>query len=260
MFKPIKTIILLIFLQTLTSCEEVITKRTEQKLAKNWGFGDLQESRNNLLCLFPDGKLTEIYNNIYQEGEWEFIPEKKQIVLHYKNTIDTVKVYRYQRGEITNYLKMDYKEYTRLEFYETAPMMEDYKKDPYYPTNNKWRVKPEREQTKKELKEKVRQFVQHNIYILNAALKRKSTTVNFTYAQGVIKIYDGGIGVTKIEDLSDDWKEHFYNEEQALQAREIYQKYLKNLGFKGKSSGSWIKDDHDILSLLLKRIERDLER
>ena len=47
--------------------------------------------------------------------------------------------------------------------------------------------------------------------------------------------------------ISDLWKNTYFNEEQAKQARLIYKNYLNNYPYNGTGSSDWVKDDYFLM-------------
>jgi hypothetical protein len=94
----------------------------------------------------------------------------------------------------------------------------------------------------------------HLAFLLKAASERKLNVVSFRNSLGMIKIYDGGIGVHPKDIVPQSWKNTFFDEAQAFVAYENFAAYLYTKRYKGKSTGNWVVDDSNILLSIYKDI------
>lgn len=225
----------------------------------------LAEANNNLiletgfrLCLFPDGEASEFKDEEYLSYKWELNPVKKTIALKSDSHADTLHITDYKNISNQEYLSLQINNIGICSFTRMDSMLADFKHDPFYPANNLWRIKPEKEENKKELNERLLNYVQHTLYVLKAALERKSNVVSFENSQGIIKIYNGGIGIKKEKNIPEMWKSGFYNEEQAMMAYELFRLSLDKTKYKGATSGNWVKDDYKILLTLYRTISKEV--
>ena len=230
---------------------------TNDLLSEAMGTAFLEEGI--MLCLFPDGRASEFYNNGYMGTSWRLLPDRQAIVIGPKVAMDTIKIVDKLIKKGRNYLVVEYKDLGKFEFQETDKMLKDFENDPFHPINNQWRIKATKEETELELKKRIQNFVKHYALILKAAMERESQVVSFQYSKGIIKIYNGGIGAVKKTRIPEEWKRSFYNEEQAITAYNLYRNYLKTIGYKGASSANWVKGDYHILLALFKGIDEDIK-
>jgi hypothetical protein len=82
---------------------------------------------------------------------------------------------------------------------------------------------------------------------LKSSEERKEGTISFTFSLGPVKILNGGIGIHLFDNISEEWKNTYFNENQALSAYQIYEKYLRKSVYNGANSGDWVHDDRLIL-------------
>lgn len=212
-----------------------------------------------LLSFFPNGEVTELLGYKFSQGRWRIILDKKAIEINKNGIKDTLQLLDLSNRNGRPYLAVNYEGIGMMEFQAIQTMLEDYKDDPFYPDNNRWRIKPTVEETDLELKNRLKNYVQHVTLILKAATEREAGIISFGHSQGIIKIYNGGIGIVKQQRVPDEWIASFFNREQAMLARKFYRQYLLAGTYKGASSGSWVKDDYKILAGLYKRIDDELK-
>ena len=213
-----------------------------------------------LLCLFPNGQMTELVNHEFNAGKWRTVKDKNAILIERGDLVDTIDILEITTKRNKEYLSTKYTGLGNMEFVNVHSMLEHYKDDPFYPTNNLWREKPDSLETEKELKLRLKNYVRHVTFILKAAMERESQIISFEHSQGIIKIYNGGIGVVPKKSIPKEWFANFFNEEQALFAREFYRQYLMAGDYKGATTGSWVEDDYKILLGLYRRIDEDIKQ
>jgi hypothetical protein len=212
-----------------------------------------------MMCFFPNGDVSELLGYKFQQGRWRITSDKTAIEVDKKGTKDTLKILDLSQKKGKSYLTVEYAGVGKMEFMAIQSMLENYEEDPFYPDNNQWRIRPKSEETELELKQRLKNYVRHTTLILKAALERDSDIISFEHSQGIIKIYQGGIGIVKQKNVPEEWAANFFNEEQAMLARKFYRAYLLAGTYKGASSGSWVADDYKILAGLYKRIDDDLK-
>jgi hypothetical protein len=212
-----------------------------------------------MLCFFPNGAVSELIGYKFSQSRWRIILNKTAIEINKNGIKDTLTLLDLSDKKGKPYLSVIYEGIGNMKFQAIQTMLENYKDDPFYPDNNQWRIKPTVEETDVELKTRLKNYVRHVTLILKAAMERDSDIISFEHSQGIIKIYNGGIGIVKRKRIPEEWIANFFNEEQAMIARKFYREYLLAGEYKGASSGSWVEDDYKILLGLYKRIDEDLK-
>jgi hypothetical protein len=202
-----------------------------------------------ILSLFPDGTFTTIEGNgRYQEGGYKF--SKADSSLSFIAGKHVEKTYlsfgRLENNARVMKLKNSLNGVERS-FAEYAPPLKNHLEDPFYKNNNQWRWKPASAQTNQQIREKLANYVQHNCYILKAAGERDQEIVSWEFSEGIIKIYNGGIGVVPEAYIPESWKNVFHSPTEALQAYSLYEKFLASNKYMGAHTGNWVRDDYNIL-------------
>ncbi len=253
--------------------------QTEAELMKIWRLADIKFEKNEdlpemdlmaeamskavleegfMMCIFPNGVGSEFHGKDYKTFKWKLIDDNRNLVFKYPNTSDTIQLMGYEERKNKGYLTAKYGSLGTFEFINAKEMLQTPKNDPFHPNNNKWRIKPESQEDTLALKKRLVNHVQHYAYLLKASMDRDEQVVSFEFSQGIIKIYRGGIGVVRPKQISDLWKNSFYNEAQAIDAYDLFRGYLGGNTYKGASSGSWVKDDYEILLSIYKKIMEDI--
>jgi hypothetical protein len=209
---------------------------------------NLQNVKNGkVLSIFPDNTFTELSGDgIYSFGTWKWIEEEEIIcfqkgknkeIFELKSVeLETKKI----QIELTN-------KKSKSKYIQEAFLLKDFKEEPFYSENNFWRLKANRLENEKELKERLGNFFKHMVYILKAADTRKLEVISFEFSMGIIKIYNGGIGIVDIYDIPEIWKKTYYNEEQLEEVHDMFSDYLQINRYRGAGTGNWVKDDYRIL-------------
>ena len=231
----------------LTSREGVTNKSETRdpllKEAQNHEAG--QEGM--LLSIFPDQRYTLLNEaGFYEDGAWKWIVEGERILLSSgKKRIEYEVTLIVQKDNQVELVLTDKK--TNHVWQRRAKMLKTYKEDEFYPDNNTWRIKPKKPESMDQLIQRLGNYFKHTAYLLKGADERDVSVVSFSYADGVVKIYNGGIGVKEWEYISAEWKNSFYSEAQAKEACSLFRNYLNNYPYNGTGSGDWVKDDYFLM-------------
>lgn len=201
-----------------------------------------------IISFFPDGKFTEMKGSgAYRNGSWEEGNNGKAIIL--KDSVKTETAFIQQ--EVLNNKQaltlMFPERRAKMKFVLIGGSLKNYHEDPFYPANNEWRIKPTHAENAMALNERLSGYFRHNLYILKAAKERKSEVVSFSFSQGIIKIYNGGIGIQQLRNVPDSWANTYYNSADALKAYKQFGEYLQSSQYRGAGTGDWIDDDYNIL-------------
>lgn len=203
-----------------------------------------------MIALFEDGTYSELRGtDPLKTGKWKYKsedealyfmdPEKKTEPLPVR-----IEKNRYGKEMMTLQLKARRLE---LRLAKEAATLKDFTDDPFYATNNQWRIRPSKPESPEELTKRFANYLKHIALILKAAKERKQDIVSFEFSKGPIQIYNGGIGAYPYESIPQNWKACFYNEDDALKAYRLYEHYLRTTSYRGGGTGDWVEDDYNIL-------------
>lgn len=213
--------------------------------SNNDSFLDEAMSKSELadglkVSIFSDGKYARFGGKTpYEAGFWKPNEESKLgLALNNSERLRLVK-------KDTSYVLHLTKQNKRYIFKLEGSALGNDKDDPFYPTNNIWRGKVDASDTA--IKVKVDNYVKHVSLILKSALERKAEVVDFSYSKGIVKIYNGGIGIISKDRVPEEWTNSFENEAAADKAYQYFEDVLASGSYKGGSTGDWIEDDYNIL-------------
>lgn len=132
--------------------------------------------------------------------------------------------------------------------FENAYPLKDYKEDPFYSANNEWRTKPALPQSKVQIQAKLADYVKHNCLILKAADDRNQRVISWEFSKGIIRFYNGGIGIVSPEYIPQSWIDTFHSRDEAMEAFAMFDAALRSNKYKGRKTANWLKDDYAILN------------
>lgn len=203
-----------------------------------------------LIALFEDGTYSEFRGtDSLKTGKWEY--RKDEDALYFMNAdrkTDPFPIHIEKNNYGKEIMTLDLN-FQRLELRlaKESVALKDFTDDPFYATNNQWRIKPSKPESPEELTSRFAAYLKHIALILKAAKERGQDIVSFEFSKGPIQIYNGGIGVYPYEIVPESWKACFYNEEDALKAYRLYEHYLRTTSYRGGGTGNWVEDDYNIL-------------
>lgn len=202
--------------------------------------------KGKVLTIFPDNTFTEISGEgKYISGSWKWIDEEKIAFKSkdYNITYDLI-VEELETKKVQIQL---INKKSHSVFLEESKLLVDFKQEPFYFKNNLWRIKPNHSENINEIQNRLGNYFQHITYILKAANEKKLNVISFEFSMGVIQIYNGGIGVVDFYSIPANWKNTFYNDEEAEKAQIMFSDYLSINRFRGAGTGSWVVDDYRIM-------------
>ena len=220
-------------------------------------FGCSSESTFNETELVKAWRLSEV---VSMDGEDEEVTEMLKLGFGDKRIlVEGFEEKRKKKFLIGDLLIEEESFKAKLKWVKEVEMVEKFKMDSFYPKNNVWRKEPSQKESDEQIRERLLNYVLHFAYILKASTEREHNVVSFANSMGIIKVYRGGIGIVKTEQIEDEWKKCFYDEEDAMKAYVLFKSYLNRGVYKGGTTGDWVKDDYKILMSVYRKI-KDKER
>ena len=227
------------------------------KMMRN-NFGSVLIADGYVQYFFPDKNYTEMSGYFAEHGKWAYQGNDK---IRFGNRLLQILRFEEKKGKEFMIAEVEMREEDlklELKFVREAQMLENYKVDPFHPTNNQWRIKPKSKESDQQIKARLINYVEHFAGILKAASEREGNIVSFAHSLGIIQVYRGGIGVVKKKKIEKDWVNCFYDEEDAFKAQSMFKKYVGGSKYRGGSSGNWVKDDYQILLNILRTMRNDI--
>ncbi len=204
----------------------------------------------SLLSFFKDGSFTKTEGDGgFAPGNWRLGKEENELLLSTRSA---------EKKEIALHIEPPSVEHQSFalvirkgevlyKYIKTAAPLQNYRNDPFYLTNNLWRLTPKSEEDSARVRERLANYFKHLALLLKAAKERKQTVVSFVFSQGPVMIYNGGIGRLPYDKIKPYWKNGFYNGESAQYAYQLFGNYLSEGHYIGAGTGDWIEDDYRIL-------------
>lgn len=219
-------------------------------------MGQELKSKGLVLHFFPDSTYTELTEYSTTTGNWEFLSDNTIRFGEFELTIKNFETINSKKFLIASIVNEEDELNGEFRFSQDGKMLENFKKDPFYGENNKWRNRPLRKETNEEIRERLLNYILHYAYILNASVERDQSAVSFAHSMGLIQQFRGGIGRIPKNKINEDWINCFYDEEDAMKAFYLFSSYLNKGVYKGGSTGSWVKDNYEILLTLFYEIKK----
>ena len=203
--------------------------------------------KGKVLSIFPDNSFTELSGDgDYKYGQWEWIIVGSKICF---KTEKGKKIFDFKLKELNskkNQFELSNKK-SKSSFIEETELLENYKEEPFYSENNLWRLKPSKSENSGQIENRLGNFFTHTLYILKAADKKELKVISFEFSMGIIRIYNGAIGIVPLERIPQNWKDTYFNNDELIEAHTLFDNYLQTNKYRGASTGNWVKDDYSIL-------------
>lgn len=227
---------------------------SEKQQRSNTAFEAMKQGL--VMSFFDDAQFTFILKDGgYSTGKWELDTDQKRIALNYNKEILTFTYSsKIEQQQWVIELEEENSE-NKLVLKRIAKPLKDYTEDQFYPANNQWRIPANEPESNEKLKARIANYVHHVALVFKSSTERKEGVISFTFSLGPIKLFDGNIGIYPFDQVPDAWKTTFFNEEQANEAYKLYEYYLNNTVYKGKTTGKWIEDDRLVLENLHRVIQ-----
>jgi len=240
------------------------SKDTLALLAQNWESKDdaldaeLSGGSTNLempyhgMSLFPDHSMVSNPRDNIAFGTWELVGK------------DLVPTFSDGSKKQLQVLMLDAKTLIlgsreskkTMEFRADGKIQKQLVDEPFYGTNNQWRIKPSKPETDEAIRKKVADCV-HFYYTLltdKMAKDNKSVAV-FVGLPQVLNIYDGMITVVGKEKLTSKWINCFYNKEQAIKGQQMLESVITKKYTWNKKERNWIKKDAPVLKQIYNNLQ-----
>ena len=213
--------------------------------------------RDFLVSFFPDSSFTEIsLNGEYLTGKWSYKEDDTMVTMLYQN--GKTKTYKasYANEKGLRLVTLESFTGTFLPLGGFGKSMEKFKEDPFFAANNTWRIKSADAEDKTQITVRLLDYLEHIGYLLKAAEIRKQQFISWEFSKGIIKVYNGGIGLVEKDKISSVWIDCFHTKEDAFQAYDILDNYLRTSAYKGKYTGSWVTTDYNIIISIIEGLKK----
>lgn len=201
-----------------------------------------------LISYFPDSTFTQVgTTGNFLTGRWSYDQASQSVLLTVGRKTEEVLLTLQKAPNGQRVMSFDFGRKQAMLLLEDGKPILDFQDDPFYWTNNQWRIKPTKPENKRQLVRRLRNYLLHTAYVLKAAQIREKRRVSLEFSDGIAKLYNVGIGIVKPDKIPQTWIDGFYSREDAIKAYDIYEDYLLNAKHKKSRTGKWIRDDYNIL-------------
>ena len=236
-------------LSTATDIKKLLCQNWENKEdaedAAYSGGGEGLEMPFRGLSFFRDGSVVENPRDKMRFGKWNLNEAEKTIdlefekggKLHYKIVAIGAK----------QMVLMNVADKKKIEYRGDAKAQVNPAEDPFYATNNQWRIKPGKSESESEIKLRTEQCLLFYARFLADNAARGRNVISFVGLPTCFKWYRGGVSVTKLENVEAKWLNCFYNREQATRAHEMLEGIIGKKYKWDKEEKSWVKQSSAVV-------------
>jgi hypothetical protein len=214
-----------------------------------------QIGQGYILSIFPNKELTRLIDNDMSVYTWNLIVNNKSespsLIIKNEVESDTFSNISIEDNQGYVFLSCQYKNIGTFKFHLENKMLEDFKEDPYFSENNKWRITSKTNESQKQLKARITNYLNHYRLLLLSSTKRPNTKIRLMNSEGILRVFDGGIGLKPRSQISKRWLYKYYSDSQAYKVYDRLEKHFKNRVIKKKTKAGWRLDNVSIIDSLI---------
>lgn len=220
-------------------------KEDAQEAALSGGSGAFEMPYRGF-SFFADGTVVQNPRDNIRLGRWEIDNSaKKVITITY--TDGGKSQYILEGVGAKNMILSTAADKKKIEYKADGKVQKNMADDPFYITNNKWRIKPKKPETDEAIKQRLQDCITFYTKFLNDNIGRGGTVVSFVGFPTIFKWYNGGISVLPQNKVEQKWIVCFFNEAQAFKAQAMLEDIITKKYKWNKEETNWVKQDADVL-------------
>ncbi len=193
---------------------------------------------------FEDGQVVQSPRDNMKTGKWVLDEKTKHISIVF--TDGSKKDLQLKAIGVKNLLLQNGKE-PAIKFVADGRKQKDVADEPFYPANNKWRIKPLHSETDDAIKERVIGCVNFYSKFFKDNADRKAATISFYGLPSCFKWYSGGISIINKEKVGTKWINCFYNKDQAVQGQQLLENIISKKYNWNRQEPQWVRQSADVL-------------
>ncbi|MET7259446.1 hypothetical protein [Dyadobacter fermentans] len=206
------------------------------------------DKHNMLISFFPDSTFTRVGTaGEYTTGKWDFDTVAHTIFLTSNRKTEEIGVFFSYANNGMRLINFEFSPNESVSLIEYGHKLMRFQDDPYFGKNNWWRIKPVKSESEGQIRARLLNYLAHTASILSSAQIREQDYISMEFSQGIVKLYNVGVGVVKKDKIPATWLGSFYSVEEAHKAYDMFEDYLFTAKHKKYQSGNWVRDDHHIL-------------
>jgi hypothetical protein len=220
---------------------------------KHWNelFWDSIDNKRKFpeLALYKDFSATENARCTVRFGKWKIDKNRRLLLLSFIDGTHTFYfIEKISLQKMTVVQKMGDDEVT-ISFSSDGLSRKQFIDDPFYPSNNQWRIKPKFPETEQKILERMKQCVHFYSLFFQDNHQRQETDISFSGLPNCFEWYNGGIGLVDKLDLDKKWLNCFYSEKEAFKGYEMLKMLIERQELNWpKNPTGWINQTHEILN------------
>lgn len=192
-----------------------------------------------------------------ETGQWQYNDADKKITLTYNDGGggDHFKI----RAIAHNILKLTDTDVGRGDIFTYVADGLRYKNkmaDPFYIANQQWQVKPAYKESTVQLKNRLKAYLHFFELFYEDKIARQAVAVSFYGFPTCINWHGSGMSMKDESDLSNRWKNCFYNEAQAKEAYAVIEKLMQKKYTFPKENINWIKKNLYLLQQVIANFDK----
>jgi len=237
----------------------------ETVISQRWTFADADQAHWNEifwdsatdtrqypeLALFPDHTVTANARCGLETGSWQLDKESREMRLRFQNGLSrvyTVRKIALKQLEL-GWAKEDGLAVIKLTAEGIVHQRPE--EDPYFPTNNQWRLRPGSSETRAQIRKRIKECAHfYSLFFLDNN-RRQEQEISFSGLPSCFVWYNGGIGMQSKQELDKKWIACFYSESQAYAAYDMIADELGRHALKWpEHPTSWVRQTGEVLEQL----------
>ena len=195
-------------------------------------------------CFFDDGSVVQNPRDNNKTGKWVMDEKTKKINIIFND--GSKNEYLLNAIGVKNLLLKTGKE-PAVKFLADGKKYINNLNDPFYPANNKWRIKPAHVETDSAVKHRVIECVLFYNKFFQDHVNRKLPVISFYGLPSCFKWYQGGISIINKAKMSPKWMDCFYNKDQAEQGQQLLENIISKKYNWNRNEANWVKQSADVL-------------
>ena len=237
----------LVNLSTVNTMSELLCQNWEDKADVEDGVlnggGDLEIPFHGY-SFFTDGLMVQDPRDKMKTGKWTLDEKTKNVTIIFD---DKSKQQAHIQDIGVKNLLLKTGEKAAAQYIADGKNIKNLSDDPFYPVNNKWRLKPTKSENDAAIKQRIIDCVLFYSKFFKNNADHGYSSISFYGIPSCFKWYSGGISITNKDKLNARWIDCFYNKEQAVQGQQLLEKAITKKYNWNKTEPKWTKKSANVL-------------
>jgi hypothetical protein len=208
------------------------------------------------IALFRDLAVTENARCGIQMGRWHLNKNTRELVLRFANGLSKTYIIRnitVKQMELV--WKRGANDEADIILKAGAMAHKRPREDPFYPSNNQWRIKPRVTETHEQIRLRVKGFVHFFAQFYWDSYRRQEMDISYSGLPCCFEWYDGGIGMQSRSDLDKRWMDCFYSDDEAFKGYDMLADILQRHELKWpEHPSSWVQQTAQVLDQMEEKL------